>query len=125
MGKRPGVVSKRRSSVDASAIASIILPHETRAQTNNCDYEDEELEERASRVRRLASSGSKSSRPTMVDVSTSTDQAVVTMTVEEFNQVLHLVASGIQLASANTEGAAVQEQKTKLLRELRLRISSM
>ena len=44
----------------------------------------------------------------MIGVSTSTDQAVVTMTVEEFNQVLHLVASGIQLASANTEGAAVQ-----------------
>ena len=106
--KRSGVVSKRRSSVDASAIASIILPHETRAQTNNWDYGDEELEGRASRVRRLASSASTSSRPTMVDVSTSTDQAVVTMTVEEFNQVLHLVASGIQLASANTEGAAVQ-----------------
>ena len=44
----------------------------------------------------------------MVDVSTSTDQDVVIMTVEEFNQVLHLVASGIRLASANTEGAAVQ-----------------
>ena len=102
--RRSGVVSKRRSKVDASAIASIILPHETRTQTNNWDYGDEEMEGRASRVRRLASAR-KSSRPTMVDVSSSTDQGV-TMTVEEFNQVLHLVASGIQLAS-DTEGADV------------------
>ena len=53
-------------------------------------------------------SGSKSSIPRMVDGSTLTDQGVVSMTVEEFNQVLNLVASGIQLASANTQGIAVQ-----------------
>jgi len=121
---RSGVVSKRRSSVDVSAIASITLPHETRAQINDWDFGNEETEGRASRVQRLASA-SKSSRPTMVEVSTLTDQGLVTMTVEEFNQVLQLVASGIQLACANTEGAAVQEQKTVLLRELKQKITSM
>jgi len=44
------------------------------------------------------------------------------MTVEEFKQVLNLVASGIQLASANTRGIAVQEEKTYLLRKMRQRI---
>merc|ERR1712192_272597 len=45
--KRPGVVSKRRSSVNISAIKSIILPQALRSkhdqQPNNWDCEEEEF----------------------------------------------------------------------------------
>ena len=89
--KRSGVVSKRRSSVNVSAIESIILPQASRSkhdqQTNNWDCAEEELGGKSTCVRRPASR-SKSSCPRKVDVGTSTDQGVVTMTVEEFNQVL-------------------------------------
>jgi len=121
--KRSGVVSRRRFSVDASAIASITLPQATRAQTNNWDCPEDEIEGRTFQVRRSAAAASNSSLPAMVDVSTLTDQGVVMMTVEEFNQVLQLVASGIQIATANTQGAAVQEEKSKLLREMEQRIT--
>jgi len=128
--KRSGVVSKRRSSVNISAIESIILPQASRSnhdeQANNWDCEEEELGGKATQARRPASR-SKSSTPSArkVDVGTSTDQKVVTMSVEEFNQVLNFVASGILLASANTQGAAVQEEKTILLKELRQKMTSV
>jgi len=117
-GKRAGAVSKRRSSVYVSALPSIILPPRVDQQTDNWVCVGEEL---AGGTKGTAS-GSKSSSPRMVDGSTFTDQGVVSMTVEEFNQVLNLVASGIQLASANTRGIAVQEEKTYLLRKMRQRI---
>jgi len=126
--KRPGVVSKRRSSVNVSAIESIILPQAQRSkhdqQPNNWNCEEEELGEKATLTHQSASR-SKSSGSRKVDVGTMTDQSVVTMTVEEINQVLNLVASGIQLAKVNTQGAAVQEEKADLLRILGERISSV
>ena len=95
-----------------SAIESINLPQAARArdeqQPNNWDYEEEELGGKATCAHQSASR-SKSSCPRKVDVGTMTDQSLVTMTVEEFNQVLNLVASGIQLAKANSQSAAVQQ----------------
>jgi len=125
--KRPGVVSKRRSSVNVSAIESINLPQALRSkheqQPNNWDCEEEELGGKATCLSRFAS-GRKSSGPRMVDVGTLTDQSVVQITVKELNQMLNLVASGIQLAKVNTQGVAVQEEKTDLLRKLGQRIAS-
>ena len=89
--KRSGVVGKRRSSVNMSAIESIILPQAPRSihdqQTSNWNCEEEELGGKSTCVRRPAP-GSKSSCPRMVDVGTSTDEGVVTMSAEDFNQVL-------------------------------------
>jgi len=123
--KRVGTASKRRSSVEASAIASIILPPQasTRVQvgqqTDNWGCAEDELEGKSTRE----CPRSKFTGPRMVDASTLTDQGMVTMTVEEFNQVLNLVACGLELASANAQGSSVQEEKTNFLRDLRQRAS--
>merc|ERR1719494_977390 len=49
-------------------------------------------------------------KPRMTDASTSPDQDVVVLRVEEFNKVLQLIASGIKLATA-TNGTSVAQKE--------------
>ena len=94
--KSAGAISKR-STVDVSAIASIILPQAPRARQVHQIDEDgaEEYAVTAPSLHKL-------------DASTSTEQGFVMMDVDEFQQLLHLVAAGIGLAASTTRGSKAQ-----------------
>ena len=95
--KRAGTMSKRRGIVDASAIASFTRPQPPRARQGQQNIEDgaEEYAITAPSLHKL-------------DASTSTEQGFVMMDVDEFQQLLHLVAAGIGLAASTTKGSKAQ-----------------
>merc|ERR1711962_1854055 len=86
-------VSRRRSFVDPAAIASITLP--SVSETSRLGHQ-EPIQ--------------VAKKPRMMDSSTSPDQDVVVLKVEEFNKVLQLIASGIKLATA-TNGTSVAQKE--------------
>ena len=88
--KRAGTISKRRAIVDASAITSITLPQPPRARQGQQIIEDgaEEYAVTAPSLHKL-------------DASTSTEQGCVVLMNDEFQQLLHLVAAGIELAKSS------------------------
>merc|ERR1712126_15359 len=97
-------VSRRRSFVDPAAIASITLP--SVSETSRLRHQ--EPIQAAKKLR-------------MTDASTSPDQDVVVLRVEEFNKVLQLIASGIKLATA-TNGTSVAQEMADWLTKVESRI---
>ena len=87
--KRAGTISKRRAIVDASAIMSITLPQPPRAR------QGQQIEDGAEEYAATAPSLHK------LDASTSTEQGCVVLMMDEFQQLLHLVAAGIELAKSS------------------------
>ena len=94
--KRARTISKRRAIVDASAITSITLPQPPRAR------QGQQIEDGAEEYAATAPSLHK------LDASTSTEQGFVMMDVDEFQQLLHLVAAGIGQAASTTKGSKAQ-----------------
>ena len=94
---RAGTMSKRRGIVDASAIASFTRPQPPRARQGQQNIEDsaEEYAVTAPSLHKL-------------NASTSTEQGFVMMDVDEFQQLLHLVAAGIGQAASTTKGSKAQ-----------------
>ena len=90
-------VSRRRSFVDPAAIASITLP--SVSETSRLGHQ-EPIQ--------------VAKKPRMTDSSTSPDQDVVVLKVEEFNKVLQLIASGIKLATT-TNGTSVAQVRKEFL----------
>ena len=78
-------VSRRRSFVSESALASITLPPVS--ETFRLRHQ-EPIQ--------------AAKKPRMMDTSTSPDQDVVVLRVYDFNKVLELIASGIKLTTATT-----------------------
>ena len=78
-------ISRRRPFVDDSALGSITLPPVS--ETFRLRHQ-EPIQ--------------AAKKPRMMDASTSPDQDVVVLRVEEFNKVLELIASGIKLTTATT-----------------------
>ena len=87
-------VSRRRSFVSESALASITLPPVT--ETFRL-WHQEPIQ--------------AAKKPRMMDASTSPDQDVVILRVEEFNKVLELIASGIKLATTTSRTSVAQVGK--------------
>ena len=94
--KRARTISKRRAIVDASAITSITLPQPPKAR------QGQQIEDGAEEYAATAPSLHK------LDASTSTEQGFVMMDVDEFQQLLHLVAAGIGQAASTTKGSKAQ-----------------
>jgi len=97
-------VSRRRSFVDPAAIASITLP--SVSETSRLRHQ-EPIQ--------------AAKKPRMTDASTSPDQDVVVLRVEEFNKVLQLIASGIKLATA-TNGKSVTQEMAEWMTKFESRI---
>merc|ERR1719317_958994 len=91
-------VSRRRSFVDAAAIASITLP--SVSETSRLRHQ-EPIQ--------------AAKKPRMTDASTSPDQDVVVLRAEEFNKVLELIASGIKLATTTSRTSVAQEERADWL----------
>ena len=87
-------VSRRRPFVDDSALASITLP--PGSETFKLRHQ-EPIQ--------------AAKKPRMKDASTSPDQDVVVLKVEEYNKVLQCIASGIKLATATSRTYVAQVGK--------------
>jgi len=98
-------VSRRRPFVDDSALASITLPPVS-----------ETFRPRHQEPIQAAK------KPRMNDASTSPDQDVVVLRVEEFNKVLQLIASGIKLATATSRTSVAQEEMADWLAKMKSKI---
>merc|ERR1712013_915620 len=97
-------ISRRRSFVSESALASITLPPVS--ETFRLRHQ-EPIQ--------------AAKKPRMTDASTSPDQDVVVLRVEEFNKVLQLIASGIKLATA-TNGKSVTQEMAEWMTKFESRI---
>ena len=87
-------ISRRRPFVDDSALASITLPPVS--ETFRLRHQ-EPIQ--------------AAKKPRMNDASTSPDQEVVVLKVEEFNKVLQCIASGIKLTAATSKTSVAQVTK--------------
>merc|ERR1719494_1167772 len=100
-------ISGRRSFVSESALASITLPPVS--ETFRLRHQ-EPIQ--------------AAKKPRMMDASTSPDQDVVVLRVEEFNKVLELIASGIKLTTATTTSrtSVAQEERADWLAKSKSKI---
>merc|ERR1712013_268488 len=98
-------VSRRRSFVDPAAIASITLP--SVSETSRLRHQ-EPIQ--------------AAKKPRMTDASTSPDQDLVVLRVEEFNKFLQLIASGIKLATTTNGTSVAQKEMAEWMTKLENRI---
>merc|ERR1712013_642413 len=98
-------VSRRGSFVSESALASITLPQVS--ETFRLRHQ-EPIQ--------------AAKKPRMMDGSTSPDQDVVVLRVEEFNKVLEFIAAGIKLATTTSRTSVAQEERADWLARLKSKI---
>merc|ERR1712013_581405 len=98
-------VSRRRSFVDPAAIARITLP--SVSETSRLRHQ-EPIQ--------------AAKKPRMTDASTSPDQDLVVLRVEEFNKFLQLIASGIKLATTTNGTSVAQKEMAEWMTKLENRI---
>merc|ERR1719357_1166530 len=98
-------VSRRRSFVDESALASITLP--SVSETFRLRHQEP---------------NQAAKKPRMNDASTSPDQEVVVLRVEEFDKVLQCIASGIKLTTATSTTSVAQEEMSDWLAKMKSKI---